>query len=637
MFAVHRDENNPLLAPDPQEAWQAQAAFNPSVVSVGDEVRMYYRALPLPSAVVAPFAYGSTIGVAVSRDGGKTFQPGTEALTPTEPWEAFGMEDPRATVIDGVTYLTYTALSGYPYTADTIKAAIAISRDGKTFTERHLMTPFNAKAFALFPRKIGGQFAAFVTAHSDFTPEHPRPVIALAKAAHIEDYWDPAYWEAWHKDLEMHALKGLRRMEEDHVEVGASPLYTEEGWLLVYSYIKNYYDESKRTFGIEALLLDHEDPTKLLARTHPFLVPEAAYEREGMIPNIVFPSSSRIEGEWLEIYYGGADTVCARARVRLSDLLATLTGTAPAFVRSPHNPILTPIQENAFEERLVFNPAAIELSGSIHLLYRAMGADNTSTMGYARSEDGFSIVERLPVPVYGPRADSELKRGSPTGNSGCEDPRLTLIDDRVYVTYTAYDGVGVPRGAIASIAREDFLAFRFDRWSEPRLVTPENVDDKDVALLPGLAEGKYLLYHRVSGRICAARVEDLSFESPVTECLDVLGARPGMWDGAKVGIAAPPVKVAGGWLMLYHGVSEHKKYRVGAVLLDQSGVRVLARTADPLFEPVEYYERVGEIPEVVFPCGAVVRDDTLFIYYGGADTVVGAASMPLTPLLKALS
>jgi predicted GH43/DUF377 family glycosyl hydrolase len=111
-----------------------------------------------------------------------------------------------------------------------------------------------------------------------------------------------------------------------------------------------------------------------------------------------------------------------------------------------------------------------------------------------------------------------------------------------------------------------------------------------------------------------------------------------MWDGVKVGAALPPLPTPeGNWLMIYHGVSRHSTYALGAALLDPSGLSVLARSADPVFEPKESYEKTGEIPNVVFACGGVVRDDTLFLYYGGADTVVGVATASLSRILKALS
>jgi beta-1,2-mannobiose phosphorylase / 1,2-beta-oligomannan phosphorylase len=120
-------------------------------------------------------------------------------------------------------------------------------------------------------------------------------------------------------------------------------------------------------------------------------------------------------------------------------------------------------------------------------------------------------------------------------------------------------------------------------------------------------------------------------------CLQVLQPRPGMWDGTKVGISAPPLRIKEGWLLLYHGVSEKIEYRLGAALLDKNDPTVvLARTSLPIFEPEEPYEREGIIPNVVFPCGAVIRGDTIYIYYGGADKVVGVATASLKRLVTLL-
>ena len=168
-------------------------------------------------------------------------------------------------------------------------------------------------------------------------------------------------------------------------------------------------------------------------------------------------------------------------------------------------------------------------------------------------------------------------------------------------------------------------------------MTPSGVDDKDLALLPEKVDGKFLLYHRIASRICADLLSEIKDGTPISRCIEIMGPREGMWDAAKVGIAGPPLKVPGGYLMLYHGVSHRKRYRVGAVLLGETGMQVVARSADPVFEPVAEYELSGEIPNVVFPCGAVIRGDTLYMYYGGADTVVGVATAKLSRILSALT
>lgn len=633
MFVIRREPHNPILSPRPEHPWEALATFNPSVIRQKNGWLMYYRALSNPAALVSPYAGQSTIGEAFSEDG-IHFSLRRQVLIPEQSWESFGCEDPRATAFEGATYLSYTALGGYPFSKDNIKVAIAMARDGENFTERHLATPFNAKAFALFPERVGGKVAALLTVHTDEPPAE----ICLALADTIEDFWSPDFWNAWYADWQSHKLP-FKRTDNDHVEVGSAPILTERGWLIFYSYIEDYFNGNERVFSVEAALLDREDPSKIVGRTESLLIPEEIYERYGLVPNIVFPTSATLgEDGRLDLWYGAADTVCAKASVKLADLLRALIPERPArtFARAPGNPILAP-QGDGFEGRNVLNPAAIELDGSIYILYRAMDKANTSTIGLAISRDGLNIDERLPEPIYAPRAEFEMKRGSGTGNSGCEDPRIVRIGDMLHMTYTAYDGVRAPAGAVSSISVRDFLARRFDAWSTPYLLTPDGVDDKDLALLPETIGGNYLLYHRVSGQICADILPDLDSGKRVSRCVEIMAPRHGMWDGKKVGSAAPPLRVGENWLMIYHGVSRHATYRLGAALLGPDGTTLLARTADSIFEPLENYEKEGEVPNVVFSCGAVVRGDTLFLYYGGADRVIGVATASLAHILGALS
>ncbi len=635
MYVVRRSQNNPLVAPIADKQWEARATFNPSPVKVGNITHILYRALGRPDALMTPAGI-STIGKALSLDG-EHFQNRRQFIVPEEPWEKYGCEDPRVTYFEGKCIVFYTALGGMPFGPGNIKVACAISKDLEVIDEKHLVTPFNAKAAALFPERINGKITVILTAHTDEPPAR----IAVAQCDDLSELWDLSFWEKWHAELGDHTINPLR-FDTDHVEVGSAPIKTKYGWLVFYSYIQNYFGGGERVFGIEAMLLDLNDPTKIVGKTKgPIMVPEEIYERYGMVPNIVFPSGAMLHKNGkIDIYYGAADTVCAKASLNLDDLLSALIPEKreELVVRAKENPILSPVPEHAWEKKAVFNAAAIELEDSVHLLYRAMGDDNTSVLGYAATKNGTKITERLPEPVYVPREEFEKKLGSPDGNSGCEDPRITRIEDTLYMTYTAFDGVHPTHVALTTISVEDFLAKKWNAWSKPVIATPENVNDKNMCLMPEKIGGQYMLLHRINSQLCADFLDSLDFKkNRLTRCIEIMGPRPGMWDSQKIGIAGPPIKTEKGWLLIYHGVSKTTTYRLGAVLLDLHNPSIIiSRTIDTIFEPLTPYERIGQIRNVVFSCGVVPRKDTLFIYYGGADTVVGVAKVSIKKLLKIL-
>ena len=149
-----------------------------------------------------------------------------------------------------------------------------------------------------------------------------------------------------------------------------------------------------------------------------------------------------------------------------------------------------------------------------------------------------------------------------------------------------------------------------------------------------------MILHRIGTDICADFLKTLDFKKEaVNKCVRVFGPRPGTWDSAKVGITAPPIRTKKGWVLLYHAVSErHHTYRIGAVLLDpKDPTVVLSRSSDPIFEPEAQYEKEGIVNNVIFPCGVIVRGKLVYIYYGGADKVVGVATMELDILTDALT
>jgi len=631
---INRYPKNPILTPDKNQSWQEAAVFNGCPVEKNGKIFLLYRAMSYPhyhafAQKVLPI---SDIGIAESDDG-VNFKNQKKFITPELEWEKYGCEDPRVTKLDNEFFIFYTAISQYPFSPDGIKVAVAITDNLEKIKEKHLVTPFNAKAMALFPKKINGKIWGILTVHTDKPPAK----ICLVSFDKKEDIWSPEFWFLWYQDFEKYSLP-LKRHPADHLELGSPPLETPYGWLVFYSYIRNYFSQN-RLFGVEALLLDKSDPKKILARTdYPLLTPEEYYEKEGQVKEVVFPSGALLKDETVFLYYGAADTVCCLATINLSSLLDFMfKKNLVSFSRYQKNPILTADKHHPWEEKAVFNPAAIYLEGNVHLLYRAMSADNTSVFGYARSHDGKNIDFRAQEPVYFPRQSFEQKT-IPGSNSGCEDPRLTKIGDKIYMCYTAFDGKNHPRVAFTSIKVTDFLSINW-RWEKPVLLSPPDFSDKDALLFPEKVGDNYMFIHRVGNNVNYAFVSSLDFEKETfLEEYHWIKPRPGFWDSKKIGAAAPPIKTEKGWLLLYHGLSDDEVYRVGALLLDKDDpTKVLGRTDHFIFEPEKDYEKYGQVKNVVFPCGVVLIEDEVYIYYGGADSVCALATVKLNDLLSLFS
>lgn len=638
MFTVKKSDHNPFLSPNTNDPWEAKAVFNWCPVKDGKTIHYVYRAMSSTE-----FYFGSNISISfigyTSSEDGFNFTERKQLISPEHDWEKYGCEDPRVTKIDDNFYIFYTALSNYPYNSNGIKVAVAITKDFKTIEEKHLITPFNAKAMALFPEKINGKYVAILSVNTD----NPPAKLCFAEFDNLEDMWNQEYWEKWYKDLDSHSIDPRRSKDNrDYVEVGAVPVKTEKGWLFVYSYIENYFRNNNplpTVFGVEAILLDLNNPKKIIGQTNgAMFTPSEIYEERGQVSDIVFPSGCLINGNSLEIYYGAADSVCCKASVNLDDLLDGMVPNAieTYVTRYDKNPILTPRPGVPWEANGVLNPAAVQIGDTTHILYRAMSDDDTSYIGYATSTNGYDISTRNDQPIYSPRESFESK--SRPGNSGCEDPRLTIIDDKVYMCYTAYDGTNLAKVALTSIDLEDFKNGNWE-WKKPIIISPPNMTDKDACILSEKVNDKYLIFHRLNNDICADYVDSLDFPNgPIETGTPILLPRRGMWDSEKIGIAAPPIKTIKGWLLLYHGISlEHHTYRIGLALLDLNNPTiVIARTSQAIFQPETPYEKVGVVPNVVFPCGTTERDGELFIYYGGADSIVGVATVSVKKLLNSL-
>src|SRR3972149_5403831 len=304
MVNVKRFLGNPILAPNKQHSWETEAVFNGCILEEEGAYPLLYRAMSSPQEITGKTLELSTVGYAMSFDRIQ-FHNRRQLIVPQYDWERYGCEDPRITKLDDRYFICYTALSNWPPGPENIRVAVAVSRDLLSIEEKHLVTPFNAKAMALFPEKINGKVTAILTAHTDMPP----PKIAVAKFDAIEQIWDEAYWKNWYSGLDHHVVPLLRSLP-DHLEVGAPPIKTAEGWLLIYCYIRNY-QTSYKTFGIEAVLLDGENPTKVLGRTEtPLMSPERNYELTGKVPNVIFPSGALLFNNNVGVYYGAADTTC---------------------------------------------------------------------------------------------------------------------------------------------------------------------------------------------------------------------------------------------------------------------------------------------------------------------------------------
>jgi predicted GH43/DUF377 family glycosyl hydrolase len=282
-------------------------------------------------------------------------------------------------------------------------------------------------------------------------------------------------------------------------------------------------------------------------------------------------------------------------------------------------PILTP-QGDGFEAAGVFNPTVV-LDGERYVMfYRAQDAKGVSRLGTATSVDGLHF-ERGAAPAMEPGADYE--RGG-----GIEDPRLVKIGSRFYLTYTAYDG----RNAQLALATSSDLR----RWERRGVIMPANVGRWNVkwtkagAILAEPVRGRHWMYYMADA---AAGSDQTGVASSTdllhwTEALDapVLARRPGRFDARVVEPGPPPVMTPEGILLLYNGADEQLVYRTGWALFDREDpTRVIARSETPLFEPERGWERVGQVPNVVFVEGLVREGSRWLFYYGGADKHIGVA------------
>lgn len=316
--------------------------------------------------------------------------------------------------------------------------------------------------------------------------------------------------------------------------------------------------------------------------------------------------------------------------------------------KSIHNPIITPQDHAYWESKATFNPSAIFADGVFHIVYRAIGENDTSVIGYASSHDGITIDERSTHPIYIHHSDHFAKisphpilYGSGGGwNGGSEDPRLTLLNDRVYMTYTAFDGWGSVRIALTSISLEDFLAKQWD-WKEPVLISTPGQLHKNWVLFPKKIHGKFAILHGISPEIMIDYFDTLD-ELDGHTFIESIHQDDPRWqfrDKGIRGVGPAPLDTKYGWLVLYHAMDKDNpnQYKLWAMILDHDNpTKILYKGTEPILEPDQLYENEGFKSGIVYSCGAIIKGKKLFVYYGGADTVTCVATANLDNFLKEL-
>ena len=266
-----------------------------------------------------------------------------------------------------------------------------------------------------------------------------------------------------------------------------------------------------------------------------------------------------------------------------------------------------------------------ELDASDPRVIGYKGKNYLTTMSYLRlvsSEDGIHFQDEPEFPPIFGEGDYE--------SFGIEDCRVATTEDGFYLTFTEVSPVAVGVGLICT---NDWK--HYDR--KGMIFPPHN---KDCALFEEKVGDKYFAFHRPSSPELGGNYIWIA-QSPDRlhwgnhRC--VATTREGMWDSVRVGAGAPPIKTPEGWLEIYHGADQNNRYCLGALLLDLNDPSiVIARSKEPIMEPIAPYEQTGFFGNVVFTNGHYVEGDSITLYYGASDEVICKAELSISDVLKSL-
>ena len=333
---------------------------------------------------------------------------------------------------------------------------------------------------------------------------------------------------------------------------------------------------------------------------------------------------------FLTLVFFGAALSFAAARIHFAPAEQQLP--FGAWRRASETPILSP-EGAGWETAGTFNPAVIATTTTVSLgitahdeakkivmLYRAQDAAGTSRIGYAESMDGIHFTRRA-EPVLSPEADYEK-------DGGVEDPRLQQFGDTYYLTYTGYN----KKDAQLCLATSKDLI----HWERKGVILPAYKGNWNVAwtksgaIVPEKIGGKYWMYWLGTAadktdQMGLSYSDDLLHWTEATQT-PVLPRRPGKFDSRVVEPGPAPILTPAGIVLVYNGADDKLVYRTGVAVFERSDPRkLISRTDEAVFAPDKEWEKVGQVPNVVFVEGMVKRGGKFLFYYGGADKFVGVA------------
>jgi len=311
--------------------------------------------------------------------------------------------------------------------------------------------------------------------------------------------------------------------------------------------------------------------------------------------------------------------------VLLPFLILSPGGAAPfgAWHRLSETPIIAP-RGDGWESAGTFNPAVVLRDAKIVMLYRAQGKAGTSRLGYAESTDGVHFTRR-PDPVFSPSEPYEK-------DGGVEDPRLVQFGDTYYLTYTGYNKTDAQ---LCLATSKDLI-----HWERKGVIIPADQGHwntrwtKSGAIVPEKIDGKYWMYFLGTSadnkdQTGLAFSTDLVHWTEATE-KPVLPVRSGQFDSRVAEPGPAPILRPDGIVLIYNGADDKLVYRTGFAVFDRHDPRrLISRGEKPVFGPQKEWEKVGQVPNVVFVEGMVQESGKYLFYYGGADTYVGVAEAPV--------